>query len=64
MAEPRAFRVLTKRPDGSGSEFVDATPEQYAAYCAGDPLWCTAQPDTVPSVIERVWHRIAGRKTP
>ena len=63
MSEPKPYRVLVPRPDG-GHEFVDATRAQYLAYCAGDPAWRAATDDAAPSLAERAWRRIAGRRTP
>ena len=61
---PRDFRVLVPKADGTGHEFVAATESQYWAYMRNDPRWRSAKPDTAPSVVERIWHRIAGRRTP
>jgi hypothetical protein len=58
-AAPRQHRVLVERADGSGFEFVDATPEQALAYVNGDPRWRNAEGSS--SWASRSWLRIFGR---
>lgn len=63
MSEPRDYRVLTRRKDGS-LEFEPVTRSQYIAYMANDPRWRSAKDDAAPAWPERLWRRIAGRRTP
>lgn len=68
MTEPRNYKVLTQRRDGSGFEFVDVTAEQFERYMAGDPAWRSSATDDKLALtgefLTRTWRRIAGRRTP
>ena len=64
MSDPRDYRVLTRRKDGAGFEFEAVTRAQYLAYMSNDPAWRSARDDAAPAWPERLWRRIAGRRTP
>ena len=64
LTEPRPYRVLVPKADGSGHEFIDASAAQFHAYMANDPNWRSATDDTAPSLAERLWRRLLGRHTP